>query len=260
MVGKRLRFLVVVAAVMAGGRWLFAHRRGDAGVVVSDLRTASRFGCRRSHAGRPGPVGVGPLERRLDLPHVHVMAEDHVVLLHGEGRGRRGCGRDRECRAPRVRCRGSGVVSPCRPTARRHSAVARSGGAAAAIGGRAQALLGAAAESGSWRGARLRSGPGDLVGVRRSDPGGRRAQLLAHLPHDVREMVTPPRYLGRASRRPRTMHELFSNVFTETDAPLRHAQLVVQAVLYQLRRLVPRRPPMWRLSCRKNCGRVDGCA
>jgi len=27
---------------------------------------------------------LGPLERRLDLPRIHVMVEDHVALLHGE--------------------------------------------------------------------------------------------------------------------------------------------------------------------------------
>jgi len=27
---------------------------------------------------------IGPLERRLDIPHVHVMVEDHVALLHGD--------------------------------------------------------------------------------------------------------------------------------------------------------------------------------
>jgi len=27
---------------------------------------------------------LGPIEKRLDLPHVHVMVEDHVALLHGE--------------------------------------------------------------------------------------------------------------------------------------------------------------------------------
>ena len=27
---------------------------------------------------------LGPLEAQLDLPHVHVMAEDHVILLHGD--------------------------------------------------------------------------------------------------------------------------------------------------------------------------------
>ena len=27
---------------------------------------------------------IGPLEKRLDLPHVHVMVEDKVVILHGD--------------------------------------------------------------------------------------------------------------------------------------------------------------------------------
>ena len=27
---------------------------------------------------------IGPIEKRLDVPHVHVMVEDHVVILHGE--------------------------------------------------------------------------------------------------------------------------------------------------------------------------------
>ena len=27
---------------------------------------------------------LGPLQKRLDLPHIHVMVHDHVALLHGE--------------------------------------------------------------------------------------------------------------------------------------------------------------------------------
>jgi hypothetical protein len=27
---------------------------------------------------------IGALEKRLDLPHIHVMVDDHVALLHGE--------------------------------------------------------------------------------------------------------------------------------------------------------------------------------
>src|ERR1700687_6230895 len=27
---------------------------------------------------------LGPLEKRLDVPRVHVMVEDHVAVLHGE--------------------------------------------------------------------------------------------------------------------------------------------------------------------------------
>ena len=27
---------------------------------------------------------LGPLEKRLDLPHIHVMVHDHIALLHGD--------------------------------------------------------------------------------------------------------------------------------------------------------------------------------
>jgi hypothetical protein len=27
---------------------------------------------------------LGPIEKQLDVPHVHVMVENHVVLLHGD--------------------------------------------------------------------------------------------------------------------------------------------------------------------------------
>jgi hypothetical protein len=30
---------------------------------------------------------IGPIEKRLDLPHIHVMVEDHVAILHGEVTG-----------------------------------------------------------------------------------------------------------------------------------------------------------------------------
>jgi len=27
---------------------------------------------------------IGPVEKHLDIPHIHVMVEDHVAILHGE--------------------------------------------------------------------------------------------------------------------------------------------------------------------------------
>ena len=30
---------------------------------------------------------IGPVEKRLDIPHVHVMVEDHVAVLHGDVTG-----------------------------------------------------------------------------------------------------------------------------------------------------------------------------
>jgi hypothetical protein len=89
---KRLIRLVAIAAVVAAitalaafaaQRFARSHgrlrgllyrlfgRRPDP--EVDDLTLADRV---RSE--------LGPLEKRLDVPHVHVMVEDHVVLLHGE--------------------------------------------------------------------------------------------------------------------------------------------------------------------------------
>jgi hypothetical protein len=80
-----LAFVVVVVAVVAfacnqwarvSGRWrglmyrLFGRRPDP---DVDDHTLADRV---RSV--------LGPIEKRLDLPHVHVMVQDHVVLLHGD--------------------------------------------------------------------------------------------------------------------------------------------------------------------------------
>jgi hypothetical protein len=63
---------------------------------VSGLRGRLRGDIYRLRRSRPNPDVVdlvladrirstlGPLEKRLDLPHVHVMVHDHIALLHGD--------------------------------------------------------------------------------------------------------------------------------------------------------------------------------
>jgi BON domain-containing protein len=68
---------------------LLRRRLGDAG---GRLRGVSyRLRGRRPDPGVADPVladrvrsALGPIEKRLDLPRVHVMVERHVVLLHGD--------------------------------------------------------------------------------------------------------------------------------------------------------------------------------
>lgn len=61
------------AAEWPGIRYRIAGRRPDPG--VDDATLADRV---RST--------IGPVTKRLDLPRVHVMSEDHVILLHGDVR------------------------------------------------------------------------------------------------------------------------------------------------------------------------------
>jgi hypothetical protein len=63
---------------------------------VSGMRGRLRGGIYRLRGCRPDPNVVdlvladrirstlGPLEKCLDLPHIHVMVHDHIALLHGE--------------------------------------------------------------------------------------------------------------------------------------------------------------------------------
>jgi hypothetical protein len=68
--------VIVLRAARRNGRirgvlYRIAGRQPDP--RVDDLTLADRV---RSE--------LGPVEKHLDLPHVHVMVEDHVVLLHGD--------------------------------------------------------------------------------------------------------------------------------------------------------------------------------
>lgn len=238
MVRRLMRFLVVVVAV-TGVRWLFRHRSGELRGLWYRVS---------GHHPDPDVDGrtladrvrseLGPLERRLDLPHVHVMVEDHVVLLHGDVAG----GEDAAAIESAVR-HVSGVEgvesylhvgllrSDTRPS---HGRIQPQPPSDAK-----RVLLAAARDNGAGDEHASEAVRVILSVFADRIPPDERDQLLAHLPQDVREMVAPARYLGRASRRPRTMHELLINVFTETDAPLRHAPAVAEAVLHQLRQLVP---------------------
>ena len=66
--GRRLRYL---SGRLEGISYILEGRHPDPNVPDSVL--ADRI---RSE--------LGGLEKRRDLPHVHVMVEDHIALLHGE--------------------------------------------------------------------------------------------------------------------------------------------------------------------------------
>jgi uncharacterized protein (DUF2267 family) len=179
---------------------------------------------------------LGPLEKRLDLPHVHVMAEDHVILLHGV------VGSEREAdeveqavrRMPGV----DGVESylhlgllagDTRPSQghlgeQPSQALARLRGAAREAGA-----------DGTTDTAAVRAVLATLAGRL---PAGERDQFLSHLPHDVRALAQPPRRHGQAPTRMRHVAEFVAATGSDSIDPDR-ATHVVESILGVVRELVP---------------------
>jgi uncharacterized protein (DUF2267 family) len=181
---------------------------------------------------------LGPLEKRFDVPRIHVMVEDHVALLHGE--------------VPSVSDRAavewavvqvSGVrglesylhvgllPGDTRPSEGRARAAATPSPAL-------RDLLGAAGEAGVPTEHRTAAVRAVLGAFTARIPEGERAQLLGHLPADVRALADVPHFEGAALARIRTVHELVHAV-TSSTIPAEQARIVTSAVLAELRRLVP---------------------
>jgi len=208
-----------------GARYRLAGRHPDQ--HVSDLVLGDRV---RST--------IGPLQRRLDLPHIHVMVHDHVVLLHGEVAavdeaetleqavrdvsGVRGVESYLHVGllASDTRPSQGRAVHPPSEARKRLEAAARRGGAA----GEGEPVRAVRAVLGTFF---------DRI------PTEERDQVLAHLPDDVRPLCEPPRRHG-ARARMRTVGELVATV-AEADLDLgdTRAGLVTDAVLGELAALVP---------------------
>jgi hypothetical protein len=66
--GRQLRYL---GGRLEGSRYRLRGQHPDPEVIDNVLADRIRS-------------SLGALEKRLDLPHIHVMVEEHVALLHGE--------------------------------------------------------------------------------------------------------------------------------------------------------------------------------
>jgi len=255
----RLRKLIRAGLVVAGIVVLAQPERRGRKLVRSAgdrLARAARHwsgrwaGCRYRLAGRcPDPTvsddvladrirsTVGPLERRLDVPRIHVTVEDHVALLHGDV-GTMAEARQLEQAVWAV----SGVVavesylhvgllrSDTRPSEGRRdrpvsearkrlvAAAVRAGVAEADAPAVVRAVLSRFAE--------------------RIPPGERR-HLFLHLPDDVRSLFDAPRTLGRP-RRIRSLPDLVFVTMVSTPAGDRAAgPKALEAILAELQALVP---------------------
>ncbi len=179
---------------------------------------------------------LGPLEQRLDLPRVHVMAEGKTVLLHGDV----ATASDAEAIVRHVAgVPGVAAVEPHLHVGLLPSDTRPSVGRAVHPASPARRRLEAAAMSGGCD-----AGDADdavsavLTIVVRRLPSPEAKHVLGHLPSDVRALVRRRTWL--AGRPARTVDRLVWQVTVQSDhlAPAR-AESVTRAVLATLRALVP---------------------
>ncbi len=219
--GRRLRHLV---GRLRGASYRLRGRHPDLDVIDNVLADRIRS-------------SIGGLEKRLDVPHIHVMVEDHVALLHGEVSSHADADELEQVVAAVTGVAGVesylhiGLASgDTRPSAG-HRGDRRSDSL--------QRLLNAAVDAG----VRPELAPSVVRGILATFadrlPIGERDHVAAHLPTDVRSLFTPPRRARRHAP-PRTVQELISEIAaTTSELPHDTAQQVTAAVIETLRALVP---------------------
>jgi uncharacterized protein (DUF2267 family) len=223
--GRKLRYL---AGRLRGVRYRLRGRHPDPDVIDKVLADRIRS-------------SLGGLEKRLDLPRIHVMVEGHVALLHGE------VSSDADAdELERAVAAVTGVVdvesylhvgltsADTRPSA---------GRSVHPPSGALQRLLDAAVDAGVDRGSALPVVRGVLATFANRLPVGERDHVAAHLPADVRPLFTPPRRAHRHAP-PRTVHELVAGITAATsELPHDKAEQTTAAVIETLRALVPDEAP-----------------
>jgi uncharacterized protein (DUF2267 family) len=175
---------------------------------------------------------IGPVEKHLDIPHIHVMVEDHIAILHGD-------------------------VTDANTAIRIEDAVMNVSGVQGVeshlhhglIPGDTRPSQGAAIPStamGTLLEAARKAGATDaraavhavLCGFSERLPADERAHVFAHLPSDVRALIGPiPRRGARA--RLRTIPQLVGAVIASGEFGPEPAERIARAVVGALHDLVP---------------------
>lgn len=234
--GSRANKLVCRALVAAGRRqrylggqfqgWSYRLRGRHPDPHVIDTVLADRI---RS--------SLGPLEKTLDVPHVHVMVEHHVALLHGE------VGNDVDVE----KLEEAVAAIPGVEGVESYLHVGFGAGDTRPSEGRAlhpssdalRRLLAAAGQAGVAAEAAPSVVRAILATFADRLPAGERNQVAAHLPADVRLLFTPPRRVRRGAPA-RTVHEFVGRVVAATaELPAERAEQVTAAVVGAVRDLVP---------------------
>jgi uncharacterized protein (DUF2267 family) len=178
---------------------------------------------------------IGPLEKRLDVPRVHVMVEHRIALLHGS--------------VPSVtdaaaiehavtRVSGiAGVESHLHVGLGLGDTRPSEGATVALPSPQLDALLDAASNAGA---SEPRSAVhAVLCGFADRIPEDERAQVFGQLPADVRELAGPPRRHGERAVRLKTLPQLVAAIAAEGGIEPSRAEGITRAVVTKLRALVP---------------------
>ncbi|HTN80253.1 MAG TPA: DUF2267 domain-containing protein [Acidimicrobiales bacterium] len=180
---------------------------------------------------------LGPLEKRLDLPHIHVMVEDHVALLHGEV-------------ATRAEAHEIEVTVSAIPGVRgveSYLHVGLTSGDTRPSAGRASEQPSEACRrlvsTATARGVDPNVAPSVVRAVLATFaerlPEGERDHVAHHLPADVRSQLTPPRRIYQPAPA-RTTADLVARITATTTAlPAGKEIEVTAAIVHELRALVP---------------------
>lgn len=223
LLARRLRY---AHGRLKGIRYRLAGRMPDPG--VSDDVLADRI---RS--------SLGSLEKRLDIPRVHVMVGEHVAILHGEI----------PATADAVAIEGAVTDLPGVRGVESYLHVGLGTEETRPSAGRAQAagtpsvplreLLDATERAGASRDDALGAVRAVLATFADRIPADERDQLLAHVPDDVRGLAAAPRRHGERVARVRTVPELVVAIGSSNDVDPLHAAAITETVLAHLRQLVP---------------------
>ena len=219
--GRRLRYL---SGRVRGATYRLRRQRPDPGVIDNVLADRIRS-------------SLGALEKRLDLPHIHVMVDDHVVLLHGEVASDANVDElmDAVAAVPGV----VGVESYLHVGLLSSDNRPSEGRAVYPPSDALRRLLDAATGAGVVHDSARPVVRAILATFADRLPDTERDHVRAHLPADVRSLFTPPRRTPHKSP-PRTVPELVGRVTELTDElPRDKSEQVTVAVLESFRSLVP---------------------
>lgn len=218
---RRFRYL---HGSVQGGRYRLTRRHPDP--TVSDDVLADRV---RSQ--------LGPVIKRLDIPHVHVMVTGHVVTLHGDVATAEDAYAVEEKVASIAGVKG--VISLLHEGLLR-SDTRPSEGAEQQHSEAFRRLLLAARDAGCREHAERAAVRLVLAGFLEHLHERDRAHLVSHLPADVKLLALPPRRTGLALTCLRDNMDTFVDAVAKLDSvPVEAAHDVVVATLRTLRDLVP---------------------